>query len=133
MNVIDGRQIKYKTAIDISVSIVCWLLMLAFIFQLVCLFFSTNIASYIGDLTFIYIPPERALGTTIVCVFVSMSIILLTSFWVQYNKKKYRSLNRRKAPESVSNYEIAQYFNLRMSFILDMQTKRIIELDGTIL
>lgn len=133
MNIIDGLQKRSIKIIEKVVTVIGWLLMLGYIFQIVLsiLLWSFNLSNFYNEL-FVLDNLRATINTFLITASISVGVFILIFFWGKYNFKKYAHLRRRKFPEDTTIEKVAEHFDLPISLIEEMQNDKVIELEKTI-
>lgn len=133
MNIIDGMQKKAIRIVERIITIIGWIFMLGYIFQILLsiILWIFNLSNFYNEL-FILDNIKTTIHTFIITVTIAIGVLVLIYSWGKYNYKKYAHLKRRKFPDDVTNDKIAIYFDLPLSLIKKMQNDKIIVLEKTI-
>jgi poly-beta-1,6-N-acetyl-D-glucosamine biosynthesis protein PgaD len=132
-NIIDGRQKKKIKVVEAIITFMGWLVMVGFALQILLsvLLWYFNLSEFYRELFMPYSVPE-----TVRVVFVTLSISVLCLsvmyIWGRYNLKKFGPLNRRTFPVDTTVEEVAQFFNLPLEMVQDLQNSKALVLEKTI-
>lgn len=125
MNIIDGLQKKHVKIAEKMFTTAAWAIMLIYIIQVILsiLLWIFNLSNFYHKL-FILGNIKNTISTLAATIIFSLSALIAMYIWGKYNFRRYAGLNRRKFPENVSACEIADYFELPISLVEQMQKDR---------
>ncbi|MGM0877115.1 MAG: poly-beta-1,6-N-acetyl-D-glucosamine biosynthesis protein PgaD [Bacillota bacterium] len=119
--IIKIKQNKVRNIIDLLLTILGWIFLLTFLYQLI-MNFDVKISYRFSSLTLA--------NTNAIVLFTCITLAASTSlllWWGYFNKKKYGSLNRRSFPLPTKNKEIAEFFEITHHEVLEIQDCRYVE------
>lgn len=133
MNIIDGLQKRSTKMMERMFTTAAWSIMLIYIFQVILsvLLWVFNLSNFYHKL-FILGNIKNTIHTLTITIAFSISVFIVMYGWGKYNYKRYANLNRRKFPKDITASEVANYFDLPVSLIVQMQNDKVIILEKTI-
>lgn len=134
MNIIDGLQKRTIKRLEKLITIIGWLFMLGYIFQILLsiVLWLSNLSNFYGKLFILNNTQTTTIHILLSTVVIAICISILIYAWGKYNYKRYAHLNRRNFPQNVTNDEIEAYFGLTSSLVEKMQTDKVIIFEETI-
>jgi poly-beta-1,6-N-acetyl-D-glucosamine biosynthesis protein PgaD len=133
MNIIDGLQKKRIQYFEKFLTTVGWFVILGFILQIILslILWLFNLSEFYQRLLIID-DGRYILWVLLITVGVSVGNFLVLHLWGIYNLKKFGPLNRRTFPENVTPEDISIHFDIPLETIDDMQNRKVIVLEETI-
>jgi poly-beta-1,6-N-acetyl-D-glucosamine biosynthesis protein PgaD len=129
--IIDGRQKKGKRLFEYFVTLTGWIYIGVFLVQL---FLSLLLWSVGVHFFRRFIISAQYYTQTIQLFLFTIKIVafilFITLSWSYYNKYRFGKLRRRKMPIEVTVTELSGVFSVPETFIRELQTQRLIHLDG---
>ncbi|QRF23551.1 poly-beta-1,6-N-acetyl-D-glucosamine biosynthesis protein PgaD [Alicyclobacillus sp. TC] len=131
--IIDGKQKPGKRVVEYFVTLSGWVYIFVFLIQI-----SLSVLLWAGGIHYLrrfiisagYI--TQTVDLTMFTFEFSLVVLLATLYWSLYNKFRYGKLNRRTMPSDVSAAELAKEFSVTEEFIIDLQNRRWVDLEGEI-